>query len=49
MFIDLRHRSGIIQLLFDPTDAAKAHELSKTLRREDVIGAKGVLRKRAKD
>ena len=46
VFIDLRDRSGIIQLVFDPTDNAKAHELSKTLRREDVIGAKGILRKR---
>ncbi|MGL4676983.1 MAG: aspartate--tRNA ligase [Brevinema sp.] len=47
VFIDLRDRSGVVQLVFDPADSAKAHELSKTLRREDVIGAKGILRKRA--
>ncbi|MGL5956330.1 MAG: aspartate--tRNA ligase [Brevinema sp.] len=46
VFIDLRDRSGIIQLVFDPADAVQAHELSKTLRREDVVGAKGILRKR---
>jgi len=46
VFIDIRDRSGILQLVFDPADDKKAHELSKTLRREDVIGAKGILRKR---
>lgn len=47
VFIDLRDRTGIIQLVFDPADEADAHTLSKTLRREDVVSAKGVLRRRA--
>ncbi|MGL4389144.1 MAG: aspartate--tRNA ligase [Brevinema sp.] len=47
VFIDLRDRSGVIQLVFDPKDNPKAHELAKTLRREDVIGAKGLLHQRA--
>ncbi len=46
VFIDLRDRSGLLQLVFDPADAPEAHELSKTLRREDVIGARGKLRRR---
>lgn len=46
VFIDLRDRSGIVQLVFDPAEAEETHELSKTLRREDVISVKGFLRKR---
>ena len=47
VFIDLRDRSGVLQLVFDPAKSPKAHEMAKTLRREDVIGVKGLLRKRA--
>lgn len=47
VFIDLRDRTGILQLVFDPAFAQKAHETAKSLRREDVVGARGVLRKRS--
>lgn len=47
VFIDLRDRTGVIQLVFDPADDINAHSLSKTLRREDVVSVKGTLRRRA--
>lgn len=49
IFIDLRDRYGLIQVVFDPTDSAEAHELAGSLRNEDVVQANGVLRLRAED
>ncbi|MBJ7353478.1 MAG: aspartate--tRNA ligase [Thermoleophilaceae bacterium] len=46
VFIDLRDRSGIIQIVFHPDVAAAAHEAAGTLRAEDVISVKGKLIKR---
>jgi aspartyl-tRNA synthetase len=46
VFIDLRDRSGILQIVFHPEHAAEAHELAGTLRAEDVISVKGKLVKR---
>ncbi len=46
VFIDLRDRSGIIQVVFHPEHAAAAHEVAGTLRAEDVISVKGKLVKR---
>jgi aspartyl-tRNA synthetase len=46
VFIDLRDRSGIIQIVFHPEHAAAAHEVAGTLRSEDVISVKGKLLKR---
>jgi aspartyl-tRNA synthetase len=46
VFIDLRDRSGILQIVFHPEHAAAAHELAGTLRAEDVISVKGKLVKR---
>ena len=41
IFIDLRDRSGIVQLVFHPETAADAHALAETLRPEHVLSASG--------
>ena len=46
VFIDLRDRSGIVQLVFDPKDYAQAHKLASEVRDEFVLVAKGIVRKR---
>ena len=45
VFIDLRDRSGITQVVFEATNAA-VHDLAKTLRSEFVIAATGKVRVR---
>lgn len=47
-FVDLRDRSGLVQLLFNP-DVPEAHEKSQQLNREDVIKAEGVVSRREKE
>lgn len=46
IFIDLRDRDGITQLVFDPTIHAEAHNLAQTLRSEWVISVQGKIRDR---
>jgi len=41
VFIDLRDRSGLVQLVFHPEDASEAHSTAHGLRSEDVITAIG--------
>jgi aspartyl-tRNA synthetase len=41
IFIDLRDRTGIVQLVFHPEDAGGAFELGHKLRPEDVLSASG--------
>ncbi|HEY5317712.1 MAG TPA: aspartate--tRNA ligase [Solirubrobacteraceae bacterium] len=43
IFIDLRDRSGILQLVFHPETAPEAHRVAHGLRSEDVLTASGVL------
>ncbi len=47
IFIDLRERSGIVQLVFNPATAPEAHSLAHALRSEDVITVSGTVARRA--
>jgi aspartyl-tRNA synthetase len=46
IFIDLRDRSGIVQLVFHPDSSGTAHELAHRLRSEDVLTAAGAVTRR---
>jgi aspartyl-tRNA synthetase len=41
VFVDLRDRYGLTQVVFDPQSSPEAHELAGGLRSEDVIGVVG--------
>ena len=43
IFIDLRDRTGLLQVVFRPEEAAAAHERAGALRSEDVISVVGEL------
>ncbi len=45
IFVDLRDRSGLTQIVFDPSDAA-TFATAATLRSEDVVAVGGVVRRR---
>lgn len=47
IFIDLRDRTGLVQLVFDPTVNPAVVKIAQDLRSEYVIGAKGILVHRA--
>jgi len=49
IFIDLRDRSGIIQVVFSPEVSEETHRLAHSLRLEYVIKVKGEIRRRPKD
>ena len=46
VFIDLRDKSGLVQLVCDPKDGAEAHKAATEVRDEYVIIAKGTVRRR---
>ena len=46
IFIDLRDRSGIVQLVFHPDRAPEAHAAAHALRSEDVLTAAGTVVRR---
>ena len=48
IFIDLRDRYGLTQIVFDPEHSKKNHAEAEKLRREDVISVKGKVRLRGK-
>ncbi|MBI4897181.1 MAG: aspartate--tRNA ligase [Actinobacteria bacterium] len=47
VFIDLRDRSGVLQIVFHPEHAAEAHEQAGSLRAEDVVSVRGKLVRRS--
>lgn len=47
IFVDLRDRSGLMQIVFNPDFNTQAHDLAHTLRSEYVINVKGVVVKRS--
>jgi len=47
VFIDLRDREGLTQLVFNPETQPEAHNLAKMVRCEWVIAAKGVIQPRS--
>ena len=49
IFIEIRDRHGITQVVFEPTYNEKAHHAAKDLRNEFVISVEGVVRKRPAD
>ena len=46
IFIDLRDRSGIVQLVFHPEEAPEAHAAAHALRSEHVVSARGEVHRR---
>ncbi|HEY7221926.1 MAG TPA: aspartate--tRNA ligase [Candidatus Binatia bacterium] len=47
IFVDLRDRSGLCQVVFRPEVDAASHEKAKQIRSEDVIAVRGTLAKRS--
>ena len=47
VFIDLRDREGLTQLVFNPQSNPKAHDLARTVRTEWVVAGVGKVRSRA--
>jgi aspartyl-tRNA synthetase len=49
IFIDVRDRTGLLQLVFRPEEAPEAHSAAGNLRAEDVISVAGELVRREED
>jgi aspartyl-tRNA synthetase len=49
IFIDLRDRTGIVQLVFNPDSSGAAFELAHKLRAEDVLSAAGTVVRRSEE
>ncbi|MEW6439366.1 MAG: aspartate--tRNA ligase [bacterium] len=46
IFVDLRDREGLVQVVFNPQVSPAAHQKADTLRSEFVLGVKGTVRQR---
>lgn len=49
IFVDLRDRSGLIQVVFNPEHSRQAHDKAGEIRNEYVIAVTGTLRERSED
>jgi aspartyl-tRNA synthetase len=49
IFIDLRDRTGLVQLVFHPDTSGEAFELAHRLRAEDVLSAAGTVVRRSEE
>ncbi|HEX8688768.1 MAG TPA: aspartate--tRNA ligase [Solirubrobacterales bacterium] len=49
IFVDLRDRTGLVQLVFHPDSSGEAFELGHRLRAEDVLSVAGVVVRRSED
>ena len=49
IFIDLRDRYGLTQIVFDPRVSKETHEAAGHLKREDVVSVKGKIHRRKPD
>lgn len=49
IFIDLRDRTGMVQLVIDPSDAADAHQVAESIRNEYCVQAVGRVVARASE
>lgn len=49
IFVDLRDRRGLVQLVFNPEHSAASHIKAHALRPEWVLAAKGIVRRRPED
>lgn len=49
IFIDLRDRHGLTQIVFSPQDNVDAHNKAENLRIEDVVSIQGVVRPRSEE
>ncbi|MDX6604372.1 MAG: aspartyl-tRNA synthetase, partial [Solirubrobacterales bacterium] len=49
IFIDLRDRTGIVQLVFNPDSSGESFELAHRLRAEDVLTASGTVVRRSQE
>lgn len=49
VFVDLRDRAGVVQVVFNPEVAPAAHEVSQRVRSEYVLQVEGVVRRRSPD
>ena len=43
IFLDMRDRTGLVQVIFDPVDTPTTHKLAESLRSEFCIAIEGVL------
>ena len=43
IFVEMRDATGRVQVMFDPSDDARAHETAQGLRAESVIGVRGTV------